>query len=175
MLFREGLGLGVATAKLSPERRNDEVTGALSLPKSWPVDLPSGQEERPSSSRKLWISYLVVSGHARCAAVLQDFDRCLGALVLGSDQQELPTMRESHCVRVDNFVGQAIVGQMGLKGPNDRLMIWLTMRGCFGRSPNRRRSGTWSEDEPETMRFSSIIPSSKTVSSKPARAKRVTA
>ena len=101
---------------------------------------------------------LVVSGDARCVAVLQDFHRCLGALVLGSDQQELPTMRESHRVRFDNFVGQAIVGQMGLKGPNDRLMIWLTMRGCFGRSPNRRRSETWSEDEPETMRFASNNP-----------------
>jgi hypothetical protein len=101
---------------------------------------------------------LVVSGHARCVAILQDLHRCLGALILGSDQQELPTMRKSHRVRFDNFVGQAIVGQMGLKGPNDRLMIWLTMRSCFGRSPNHRRSRTWSKDEPQTMPFSSNNP-----------------
>ena len=101
---------------------------------------------------------LVVSAYACGAAVSQNIDGGLGTFVPGFDQQELPTMRESHRVRFDNFVGQAIVGQMGLKGPNDRLMIWLTMRGCFGRSPNRRRSETWSEDEPETMRFASNNP-----------------
>ena len=100
----------------------------------------------------------VVPAYARGAAISQNIDGRLGTFVLGFDQQELPAMRERHGVGFDNFVGQAIVGQMGLKGPNDSLMIWLTMRGCFGRSPNRRRSRTRSEDQPETMPFSSNNP-----------------
>ena len=106
----------------------------------------------------LFVWQLVVPADARGAAVSQNIAGCLGAFVLGFDQQELPTMRERHGVGFDNFVGQAIVGQMGLKSLDDSLVIWFSTGGRFGCSPNLRRSETGRKDQPETMRFSSDNP-----------------
>ena len=119
--------------------RHHRLTAACQMPLG-STNRRGAEESREGLRCDLLFQQLVVPAYARGAAVSQNFDGCLGTFVLGSDQQELPAMRESHRVGFDNFVGQAIVGQMGLKGPNDRLMIWLTMGGCFGRSPNRRRS-----------------------------------
>jgi hypothetical protein len=67
--------------------------------------------------------------HAGGAAVSQNVEGCLPTLVLGPEQQEFPAMRESHRVRFDNFVGQAVVIQVGLKSLNDSLVIWFATGG----------------------------------------------
>ena len=67
-------------------------------------------------------------------------------------------MRECHGVGFNCFVGQAIIGQMGFESLDDSLVIWFSMGGCFGCSPNLRRSETGRKDEPETMPFSSNNP-----------------
>ena len=72
---------------------------------------------------------LVVSGDARSAAASQNFEGFFRPPAFGSEQQKFPAVRESHRVRFDHLIGQAVIVQVGLKRPDDSLVIWFATGG----------------------------------------------
>jgi hypothetical protein len=63
--------------------------------------------------------------YPRGTAASQDLDDLLGALRVGSDQDELAFVIERRGVAIDYVLRQVIIGKMGLKGPDNGVPVRL--------------------------------------------------
>ena len=109
----------------------------------------------------------IVPVHPRGATSCRISMTCLACSASGLDEKELAIVVECLCRGLNDHLRQATFGKMGLKGPDNGVMVRLRL-GMAGAAPNDRRSIAWRKIAGPTLTASpSTIPSSYTLSLSP--------